>query len=219
MLTHIPDFSKFTHCPEAREYISSILRMATQSFSVAPAKSRLSSVKNICEIIGSDLPHLKPSYCPRCTGLLIKLDKPSATRYKYGDKGPPCRKPRVGITFPHTLPFTKKEKFPVEIQAITLSTHLLEKPNFAITLARKPQSTLSYAFDISSFTAIDPPLRLPVRRAWIHSKPIIALSVIDLPGMNALCDSEMTSPSTRRSLFAITFDIILYNTLHRLIGL
>lgn len=46
----------------------------------------------------------------------------------------------------------------------------------------------------------------------------MALCVINLPGMKALCDSEMISGRKGLTLFAVDFEIMRVMTFERLIG-
>ena len=97
--------------------------------------------------------------------------------------------------------------------------NLVENPNFDIIESKKFQSTISNAFSISSFTAIQPDFPFFFEKEWKISFAIKMLSCIDLPEEKALCSGLVTLGITLLSLEARILDIILYVVEQRLIGL
>ena len=98
--------------------------------------------------------------------------------------------------------------------------HILSKPSFLRIASKKPHSTLSYALFISIFKAISYFLPFFFNfRWWKTSYATMILSCICLPTTNALWFSVISSPNKGFILFTITFVIILFMKLHKLIGL
>ncbi|KAK9199959.1 hypothetical protein WN944_015153 [Citrus x changshan-huyou] len=121
---------------------------------------------------------------------------------------------------PFATPLINTEKLAVEMQFITRFTHFLEKPSFCMVHLTKLHSTLSYALLISNFRATKPFLLLLLCLILFkHSYPMIMLSVMSRLRTNAPWVGDIISFKICFSLLAIVFAIILYITLHRLIGL
>jgi hypothetical protein len=83
----------------------------------------------------------------------IQVSTLPTKRNKYGLIGSPCLRPLVGRKESCVRPLTLREYLTDLTQDISQVIHKSHKPIFRSAFSGKPRSTLSYAFDRSSFSA------------------------------------------------------------------
>jgi hypothetical protein len=76
-------------------------------------------------------------------------------RYKYGDRGSPCRKPLLQVIHLPGIPLRSTADIEVEKMMSIQSHQITGKPLASITRLRLPQSIESKAFVKSSFRTTD----------------------------------------------------------------
>lgn len=127
--------------------------------------------------------------------------------YKKGERGSPCLIPLEEEKKLDGFPLINIENLGVEMHSNIQFIHCLSNPKACMILQRKHQSTLSYAFVISSFIII--PGLFVLWRVCIASCATITLSRIDRPGTNPVYSSEMMLFMRGFILLVMIFERIL----------
>jgi hypothetical protein len=104
LLNMTEHLSKLIICPVPLQYLCRVSFMYLACNSSALKNNKLSSAKRRCETSGALRHTFRPCIVPALLPCCKIHDKPSATkRNKYGDRGSPWRRPRVGwIVFKRT---------------------------------------------------------------------------------------------------------------------
>lgn len=76
---------------------------------------------------------------------------------RLGDRGSPCLIPLLRVKVYVSFPLTSTEKETERTQFITQPHQSPSNTNLLKVASKKSHSTLSYAFDMSHFRAIQPP--------------------------------------------------------------